>query len=72
MIKFANENECIKQLMDAMKSGDESEIQEAWKGLHNSIAEQVRADFSDLQESNDAAILAQRGYRQLTSAETKW
>lgn len=72
MIKFANENECINQLMAAMKSGDESEIQEAWKGLHNSIAEQVSADFSDLQASNDAAILAQRGYRQLTSAETKW
>lgn len=72
MIKFANENECIKQLMAAMKSGDESEIQAAWEGLHNSIAAQVSADFSDIQASNDAAILAQRGYRQLTSAETKW
>ena len=30
------------------------------------------ADFADLQESNDAAILSQRGYRQLTSKETAW
>lgn len=72
MIKFANEKECIKQLMDAMKSNDEKAIQAAWESLHNSIADQVKADFSDLQASHDAAVLAQRGYRQLTSKETKW
>lgn len=72
MIKFGKEKECIKQLTAAMKSGDEKEIQQAWEELHNSIAEQVKADFSDLQASHDAAVLAQRGYRQLTSKETKW
>lgn len=72
MIKFANEKEAINQLVNAMKSGDEKEIQQAWEGLHDSIANKVREDFADVQESNDAAILAQRGYRQLTSKETKW
>lgn len=72
MIKFANEKECINQLVTAMKSGDEKEQQKAWEALHNSIAEQVKADFSDIQESHDAAVLAQRGYRQLTSKENKW
>lgn len=72
MHKFANENKSINQLVAAMKSGDEKEIQAAWEALHNSIAEQVRADFTVLQESHDAAVLAQRGYRQLTSKETKW
>ena len=72
MIKFANEKECINQLVTAMKNGDESAQQKAWEALHDSIAEQVKADFADLQESHDAAILAQRGYRQLTSAENKW
>lgn len=72
MIKFANEKECIKQLTAAMKSGDEKAIQQAWEELHNSIADQVKADFSDLQASHDAAVLAQRGYRQLTSKENKW
>ncbi len=72
MIKFAREKECVKQLMDAMKSDDEKAIQKAWESLHDSIAEQVKADFTDIQASHDAAVLAQRGYRQLTSKETKW
>lgn len=72
MIKFANEKEYQQKLVAAMKSGDENEIKEAWAGLHDSIVEQVKADFTDIQESNDAAVLAQRGYRQLTSKETKW
>lgn len=72
MIKFANEKECVKQLMTAMKDGDDVKIQEAWEKFHASVAEQVKADFADLQESHDSAILAQRGYRQLTSKETKW
>lgn len=72
MFKFANEKQSVNQLVEAMKSGDDKEIQKAWEALHNSIAEQVRNDFADLQESHDAAVLAQRGYRQLTSKETKW
>lgn len=72
MIKFASEKEAAKILMEAMKSGDEAKIQEAWQGFHDSVAEQVMADFEDVKASNDAAILAQRGYRQLTSTETKW
>ena len=72
MFKFANEKESINQLVTAMKSGNEAEIQQAWEGLHDSIANQVKADFEDLQASHDSAILAQRGYRQLTSKETKW
>ena len=72
MIKFANEKACVKQLMDAMKSGDEKAVQKAWESLHDSIAEQVKTDFTDIQASHDAAVLAQRGYRQLTSKETKW
>ena len=72
MLKFANEKESINQLVTAMKSGNEEEIQQAWAGLHDSIANKVKEDFADLQESHDSAILAQRGYRQLTSKETKW
>ena len=72
MIKFANENAVSQKLAAAMKSGDEKQIQEAWNEFHASVAEQVKADFAELQESKDSAILAQRGYRQLTSKETKW
>lgn len=72
MIKFGKEKECVNQIMEAMKSNDEDAMQKAWASLHDSIAEQVKADFADLQESHDSAILAQRGYRQLTSTEKKW
>lgn len=72
MRKFDKEQEHIKKIVEAMNSGDETALQEAWQGFHDSITEQVMADFADIQESNDAAILAQRGYRQLTSKETAW
>lgn len=72
MIKFGKEKEHINQLMDALKSNDEAKIQEAGNAVCTAIAEQVKADFEDLQQSHDAAVLAQRGYRQLTSKETKW
>ena len=72
MIKFANESAVSMKLAAAMKSGDEKQIQEAWGEFHASVAEQVKADFIEIQESKDSAVLAQRGYRQLTSKETKW
>lgn len=71
-IQFAREKEASKVLMEAMKSGDEAQIQQAWAGFHDSVAQQVIADFKEYQATNDKAILAQRGYRQLTSQETKW
>lgn len=72
MRKFADEKQSINKIVEAMKSGDETAIQNAWKEFHNSIAEEVRADFEELRETHDAAVLAQRGYRQLTSSEKKW
>ena len=72
MRKFADEKQSINKIVAAMKSGNEAEIQTAWEEFHNSIAAEVRADFEELQETHDAAVLAQRGYRQLTSTETKW
>ena len=72
MIKFANEKQAVLSIMEAMKANDETKLQQAWNDFHESVAETVMADFEDLKASNDAAILAQRGYRQLTSKETKW
>lgn len=72
MITFAKEKEASKQIVQAMKSGNETEIQKAWQNFHASIAEQVMADFEAVQASNDTTVLAQRGYRQLTAKETKF
>lgn len=72
MIKFAKEKETTAAIVEAMKSGDEAKVQEAFANFYNSVAEQIMADVEDVKASNDSAILAQRGYRQLTSKETKW
>ncbi len=70
-IKLKNAN--IGSVMaKAMKSGDEKEIESAWDQFHAALAEQVADDAEEVRQSNDAAILAQRGYRQLTASETKW
>lgn len=72
MIKITNEKEAASKIMEAMKSGDEKAQAAAWQEFHDSIAAKVKEDFEDIKASNDAAILAQRGYRQLTSAENKF
>lgn len=71
-ITFRNEQSSIQQLVSAMQSNDENQMQTAWQGFHDSIAEQVRQDFEAVKDSNDAAVLAQRGFRQLTTRETAW
>lgn len=68
-IKFAREKEASAKIMEAMKSGNEADIKAAWQDFHKSVADQVIADFKEVEEKNDAAILMQRGYRQLTSKE---
>lgn len=72
MRQFAEEKKCINEITEAMKSGDEAAIKAAWESFHNSIAEEIKKDYEELKDTNDASVLAQRGYRQLTSAETKW
>lgn len=53
----------------AMKSDDPAAQEAAWSQFHSSITEQIMADFEDFRQSNDEAVLASRGYRQLTSQE---
>lgn len=72
MIKIAKEKESAKALMTAMKSGDEKQIEQAWNDFHESIVNTVKADYEDVQASNDKNILLERGYRVLTSEETKF
>lgn len=71
-IKLSTEKDCMKNIVAAMKSGDDAKIQQAWQDFHNAVAETLKADFEEAQASSDAAVLAQRGYRQLTSSERKW
>ena len=72
MIKIENENQYLENILEAMKTNDEAAIKDAWKGLHNSIAQTIRQDFEEYQVTNDEKILTERGYRQLTSKEKKF
>ena len=72
-IKLSSETNDYKQeMIDAMKSGKEEDYAKAFAAMCNSIADKVKADFMEMQDTNDAAVLAQRGYRQLTTKEKKW
>ena len=72
MIHFDNEAKASEKIVAAMKSGDETKMKEAWQAFHESVAEQVIRDFEAVQAADDKKLLAQRGYRQLTTKETKW
>ena len=48
MIKVQNEKEAAAKIMEAMKSGDEGQIKEAWQGFHDSVAAQVMADLGEI------------------------
>ena len=72
MFQIAKDNQVFQRIIQAMKDGDEKAMQDAWSAFHESIVAKVLADHAELQASNDVAVLAERGYRQLTTAEQKW
>lgn len=69
MITFDKEKQAGAAIVQAMKAGDEKQMQDAWAAFHKSIADQIMEDFEAVQASNDSKILAQRGFRQLTTKE---
>ena len=71
MIKFDNKQH-HNDIVEALKAGDEQKLGTALESFAESVRERVLADAAEIRESNDAAVLAQRGYRQLTAKETKW
>lgn len=72
MIKMMNKDISASALMNAVKSGDEKEIEKAMEEFQNAIAMQVAEKFEDIKEETDTEILSQRGIRQLTSKEKKF
>lgn len=60
----------IRQAMfDAMANNDTEAFQKAYDDMSDMIGEGLRAEFEQYRADADAAILAQRGVRQLTSKE---
>lgn len=71
MIKFDNK-QIHNDIVEALKAGDEQKLGTALESFAASVKDKVLADAAEISASADAAVLAQRGYRQLTAAETKW
>ena len=71
MIKFDTKQHHT-DIVEALKAGDEQQLSSALEAFGESVKEKVLADAAEISESADAAVLAQRGYRQLTTQEKKW
>lgn len=70
-IKFAS-GDTATRLAQALNGDDQEAVASAFKAWGEDIADQIREDYAELKESNDAAIMQARGYRQLTSNERNW
>lgn len=59
----------LQRMADSIKENNTEAFQSAFNDLSDTIGEGLRAEFEQYREDADAAILAQRGVRQLTSKE---
>lgn len=62
----------LQKMQEAVKNDDTEAFAAAFSEFAEAIQEAVLQDARGLIEANDAAILAQRGVRQLTSEETRY
>lgn len=60
------------QLARAFAGDDPKAVEQGFVALQLAITENLRQEYEDAVASNDRAILAQRGFRQLTSEETAY
>ena len=65
-------HQAAHDLAIAFRGDDAKAVEEGFVALQLAIAEDVRNEYMEAVASNDAAILAQRGFRQLTSEETDY
>lgn len=62
----------IKRIVNGAANGNAEEMEQAFVDYANSVQESIVAEAQALRNSNDSAILAQRGIRQLTAKEEKF
>lgn len=64
--------EIMQRMADATRDNNAEAFTQAWLELSDQIAQNLRAEFQQAQDVQDAGILAARGCRVLTSAEQKY
>lgn len=62
----------VRDLAQAFASDDAQQVEAALEAYRSSIMEDVTEQYRQAVASSDSAILAQRGFRQLTSQETAY
>lgn len=65
-------DEILQQMNAAIAEGNTDAYNQAFTQLANTIQENILEEYKLAQSSNDSAILAQRGLRQLTAEETNY
>lgn len=70
-IKLPSQSVCL-QLAEAFGGDDIEKQSAAFAAFSADIAQQIRADIPEIQAGVDATVLQARGYRQLTSDETRF
>lgn len=61
--------ELMQALSQALKEDNEEAMAEAFTKFASGVQERIMQEYGDLRQSRDAAVLASRGIRQLTSDE---
>lgn len=64
--------EAAGKLARAFASDDETQIAQAFVDFQTTTLDSVREEYEEAVKTNDRAILAARGFRQLTSEETEY
>ena len=65
-------NAVLQAMLAAMRSDDKDAFSQAFSRLANCVAEQVKGEYDQYVSAADAAALAARGEKPLTSEEMKW
>lgn len=68
----ARNNTLYSNFVESLKSDNEATVKAAVAEMMNGVAQQVLTEAKELAGEQDAAILAQRGVRQLTGAERNY
>lgn len=71
-VLMQEKTQILKQMNEAIAQGDSAAFAEAFEKLSMNIQENIMAEVEAKQQATDAAILAGRGARQLTSEETRY
>jgi hypothetical protein len=72
-IKLNNDSrKAVQALAAAFATGEQESVEQALDAYRTSIVEDVTAQYEQAVAAGDASVLAQRGFRQLTTPETTY